>query len=227
MGDKKICLILSFLFLLFGCSSTVENMIHDPDFISSNHPIRFVKAIIVTEDEPDKEEIGRWLNECSHCIKEQVGIEIIPYIWMKEEKLPPVNSRSERLTALYRIAKKYSDWDIVIDVSEWSTLDYISHILFFSTTEGYVDDYFRRIVVLKNRNCQIFAHEIFHLFIFSHNHSGGVMSAFKFKIFPFTPTLNSTIYLTKEDREEVLGNKWRDFNQKPSIAEKEDMIEEQ
>lgn len=227
MDTKKIFPLVLFLFLLFGCLNTVEDMVRDPNFISSNHPVRFVKAIIVTEDDPDKEEISSWLNGCSQCIKEQVGIEIIPYIWTKEEKLPPVNSRSKRLTALYRIAKKYSDWDIVIDVSEWSALDYIGHILFFNTTEGYVDDCFRRIVVLKTRNCQIFVHEIFHLFIFSHNHSGGVMSAFKFKIFPFTPTLNSTTYLTKEDREEALKNKWRDFNQKPLIAEKEDMIEEQ
>lgn len=227
MDAKKIFSLLFFLFLLFGCSNTVENMIHDSDFISSNNPIRFVKAIIVTEDEPGKREITHWMNECNQCVREQVGIEIVPHIWVKEEKLPSVNSRSERLTSLYRIAKKYSNWDIVVDVSEWSVIDYIGHILFFNTTEGYVDDCFRRIVVLKTRNCQIFAHEIFHLFIFSHNHSGGVMSAFRFKIFPFTPTLNLTVYLTKEDREEVLRNKWRDFNQKPSITEKGDMIKEQ
>ncbi len=64
-------------------------------------------------------------------------------------------------------------------------------------------------------------HELCHAFVFNRNHGmSGVLNAALFKI-PLVPILfNLPHYVSKEDRQEILTNKWRDFNEKPVIPEK-------
>ena len=44
------------------------------------------------------------------------------------------------------------------------------------------------------------------------------MAAFRFKFLPTTPVVG-TMYLTEDDRNEVLHNKWRDFAVRPVLPE--------
>ena len=78
----------------------------------------------------------------------------------------------------------------------------------------------------RNRSVSTFGspdsmHEICHAFVFERRHStNGVMSAAIFK-FPLLPVLfNFPEYVSEEDRQEILQNKWRNFNgrRRPQLA---------
>lgn len=225
-NKKKIFLIIFLLTFLFcSCSPTVKNLINTPEFTLQNKPQRVLDVLIVTEKTADINEITQWLNECSQVIDEQVGITLKPTHFVQVQSLPSANDMSKRLSALSSIGKNHKDWELMINLTNYEVSDVILGVmnLIFPVpiVEGYIDDANRRIIVLKSKDSHTFIHEFFHAFIFSHDHSGGgVMSAMTIQALPFTPPLNSTNYLSKADRDEVLKNKWRRFREKNQLSMK-------
>jgi hypothetical protein len=194
-----------------------------------------LNVLVVTENEIDQAErdgITDWIGECSTVIDEQVGIVLNPNRFIVAGELPYINDRPKRLTALYRIGKAYDDWDMMIEFAGYSASDILLQLLGcvipVPTYHGYIDDTYRRVIVLKTRSKRIAIHEFFHAFILSHEHSDeGVMQAMGIILLPFTPQLNNTLYLCESDRQEVIKNKWRDFSVKPAVTTAStDFIEE-
>lgn len=221
--NKFHFIIIFFLIvLLCSCSRTVKNLIHTPGFMLQNQPKRVLEVMIVTEKNPDINEITQWLNTCSQAIDEQVGIALKPTHFIQVQSLPSANDISGRLSALYSIGKNLNDWDIMINLTGYEVTDIILGVmnLFFPVPmiEGYIDDNYRRIIVLKSKDYRTFVHEFFHAFILSHEHSDGVMAGLTLQLLPFTPPLNGTIYLSEADRDEVLKNKWRHFREKTQLS---------
>ncbi|HDO36648.1 MAG TPA: hypothetical protein ENH07_10210 [Nitrospirae bacterium] len=70
---------------------------------------------------------------------------------------------------------------------------------------GAIEDEYRRYIRLKTTDCWIFQHELAHAFVFGTLHSGGLLSAFT--VFSTTSTC-----LLEDDFDEVMENKFRDFN---------------
>ncbi len=208
--------------LLCSCGRTVKDLVHNPDFALRNHPKRTLNVMIVTEEEPDTRELTQWLETCGRTIDEQVGITLKPAQFVQAKNLPSVNDISGRLTALHSAGEGRDDWDIMINPAGYGTLDIalclMNLFLPVPMYQGYIDDAYRKIIVLKSRDCRTFVHELFHAFILSHNHSNGVMAGMTFQLLPFTPPLNNTLYLNEKDRDEVLKNKWRDFRTKSQLS---------
>lgn len=174
---------------------------------------------IVTEDKPDREYIGNWIQRCGAYSSEQVGIELYPSLFV-QANLPPVNHREERLTEIHKILRDHTDWDIAVNPASYSAGDALAYIslLPLPVTLAYIDDTYRRYIVVKPGDCKVFLHEFFHAFILSNLHSdSGLMSSSGVALLPFTPLVNVTEYLSPQDREEVLKNKWRDFNNRVEV----------
>jgi len=219
---KLLPAILLILFLLCSCGHTVKDLIHNPDFVLQNQPERTLNVMVVTENTPDTKEITRWIDTCSRTIDEQVGIQLKPTQFVQVQNLPSVNNISSRLTALYSVGESRNNWDIMINLTSYGILDIaaamMNLIIPIPVYQGYIDDTYRRIIVLKSRDCRNFVHEFFHAFIFSHDHSDGVMAGMTVQLLPFTPPLNNTMYLNERDRNEVLKNKWRNFSTKSQLS---------
>lgn len=224
LKGKTPCLsaLLLIALLLCSCSPTVKDLIHNPDFALQNQPGRTLNVMIVTEKTPDTKEITQWFETCGRTIDEQVGISLKPTQFVQVSSLPSVNDISGRLTALYSVGESRDNWDIMVNLAGYGMLDIVSGILNLIIPvpiyQGYIDDTYRKIIVLKSRDCRTFVHEFYHAFIFSHDHSGGVMAGMTFQLIPFTPPLNNTLYLNEQDRNEVLKNKWRDFRTKSQLS---------
>jgi len=63
-------------------------------------------------------------------------------------------------------------------------------------------------------------HEICHAFVYTKAHSmHGVLTAASIKIPLLAAIFNLPEYVSREDRREILRNKWRGFNVKPEIPE--------
>jgi len=230
MKRKMIILAMATL-LLSGCGSlfgTVRFQIDDPGFQVQNQPIRNLRVAVFSDGQYSQEEIYGPLREISETLEKQVGIRLQicllqPITW--EEK----SSLGERLHVINRAAKKYGreKFDIAIGF-EYSASDAILAAL-IGGMRGITDDTYRRYVVVKTADEYVLAHEICHTFIFSHGHSAtGLMQSMTISVFPGTPGINTTIYLSPEDRAEVLENKWRDFNVRPQLDKENqgDLLEE-
>ena len=202
------------LLLLTSCggTGTVATHLNDPDFIAQNQPIRVIKIAIVTDVEPDKQLLTEWIRGCGTYAIEQVGIELSAFSFTQAE-LPSVNDRNERLTAMHKAMQGHNDWDLAVNPASYTVGDVLKAlgVIPLSVNQGYIDNTYRRYIVVKSKDCNILIHELFHAFIFSRVHSDKGVMQNRIQLLPFTPAINGTLYLSPDDRKEVLRNKWRNF----------------
>jgi hypothetical protein len=118
------------------------------------------------------------------------------------------------------VGKDHKQYDLVIGFSSRGVFSHLLETAFWVAWLGAIDDNYRKFVVIKFLDERVLVHEICHAFIFTKNHSfNGVLTAVPFK-FPLVPVIfNLPKYVSKEDRREILRNKWRDFNEKPEIPD--------
>lgn len=176
--------------------------------------VRIVTATIVSDK--DKVEIDDFINDCNREIERQVGIRLSIVKHIPLPDLPSINNIPERLSILQKI--KY-DSDMLINFDTYSNQDILAKLVGLLIPcpiyDAYIDDEYRKIIVMKNMDKRTFMHELYHAFILSHVHSAsGIMQGYTIKLLPFLPPLNYTIELSEEDRKEVIGNKWRKFGEK-------------
>src|SRR4030066_35282 len=109
------------------------------------------------------------------------------------------------------------DYDIMIGLAPVPAKDvFIAALSVFvpiPSWMGVIDNAHRRFILLKRNDVYVLSHEILHAFIFSKDHGGGVMAAAQIEILPFMHAINRTLYLSPEDRKEVLRNKFRNFGE--------------
>lgn len=220
--------IIAFLIILIlsltscGIGTIRDTVIKDKDFQTQNLPIRELRVVLYLNpnsfnDEGNARELIR---RASQDTFDQAGISLkiimVRYISLK--------SYDDVFTEMNReLRHKLDYWkkfDIAIAFLESTPLESLK-INFIGGKLAEIEDYYRRLVIVKEINLYILEHEIWHAFIFSHAHSvSGILSPILLRMVPFTPAIPiGGLRITPGQREEVLRNKWRDFSKKADVKE--------
>jgi len=216
---KTILLIL--LIFLAGCAhvGTVKSRLNDQTFQAENLPYRDLSVFVISDGSWSKESIGAAISDASNSMAEQVGIRLRMNGWI-DRALPSFSPTQGLQSVAEIIAEDHPKYDMVIGFSSRGVFSHLLEMVSWFTWLGAIDDNYRKFIIIKFLDERVLIHEICHAFVFSKNHGiRGVLTAVPFKI-PLLPALfNLPKYVSKEDRQEILSNKWRDFNEKPVIPE--------
>lgn len=216
---RLICIAL--LLLLSGCSS-LRYHIDDPTVIAQNQPIRIVPVKVLAEE-------GESLDKCVSLVQRvsrnytepQAGI-VLDICDQGEVKFDrPYNGLQARANDLIEWNKFDPTCDgLLIACVHQPLIRRVAGDMIGYSELGWIDDQWRRYITVSRDIDWVIAHEVFHAFIIHEDpdfHRGvGLMSPMGFAFLPLTPTFHDT-YLSYEDREEVLRNKWRKFDNEPVL----------
>ena len=206
--------------MLLSCA-TVKTQLDDPVFSSQNAPQRTLKIIIASEEGYKKEKTEQFISQCSHLLDRQVGLKlaIVQYV--------PIQWKERNIGSMFATLKKATDkydFDIAVGLVNRKPVEFLARNM-IGDWDGCIDDTFRRYILIKQLDKRTLLHEIAHAFIFSHTHShSGLMAPMSIQLFPFIPLKLESLYLTSEDRNEVLANKWRNFADIPELDSKEHQL---
>jgi len=191
------------MIIITGCTgATVKPQLNIPGFQKENLPLRALQVGVFSDETYRQEEIVPLIEGASAALEKQLGIhlEAVYYQPIHFEKrecdfmLDKVHDSAVHLPGNIDIAVVFVSFKIPGTLFLW---------------RGVIDDSYRRYIILR-RSIKVLIHEIGHCFIFSHSHSSnGVMKS-----------IPSTTYFSPGDRAEILKNKWRDFNEKPDLDER-------
>ena len=166
-------------------------------------PLRTLRLGVFFDSTYSEEEVVHLVDEASTALEEQLGIHL-EVVYNRPINLQKIEC-DLMLDELRGSALRVPD---SVDVAVAFVRSKFPGSLFM--WKGATDDSYRRYIILRG-TAKVLIHEIGHCFIFSHSHSSrGVMKS--------TP---STTYFSSEDREEILENKWRNFNEKPDLDERD------
>jgi len=212
-------LLLLTILLVSSCTSLSWNML-DPNFEAQNFPVREVRTVIF-KDLLIPQSLGDALiSEANLNLESQAGIRLKVIEWNQGDSSWILKSVFKIEAEMKQQLKDRNDYDIAIALTHQTPLGF----LMSSTVgwiSGYTDDQYRRFIVLREKNPWILEHELWHCFIFSHDHSwNGIMSPVGMRLLPLTPTIPiGGRHITEKQRKEVLRNKWRDFTKPPRDEE--------
>jgi hypothetical protein len=218
---KKIILMI-LLISLVGCAynGTVKSQLNDNGFQKENLPFRTLSVCVISEGSWPKERIETTLSDLSNLMAEQVGIQLRVDRWI-DHPVPSFVPTQGLQNLVEIIGKEHQNYDLVIGFSSRGLASNLIEMASWTAWLGAIDDSYRKFIIIKFLDERVIEHEICHAFVFDRRHSvNGVLSAAIFKL-PLAPFLfNMPRYVSMEDRQEILRNKWRDFNKKPVIPEK-------
>jgi hypothetical protein len=207
----KLVLTLLLLIILASCyTGTVKPFVDRPDFKAENEPVRTLRMLKLTDGSYRKEEIGKLVSKCSRIMEKQVGIrlEIVD-----SQEIQWGDARNDSSRMLTKIA-----------IETWERTDHFDVAVAFAYFDerpepgklpiGRIDGVFWRYVVIKELESNLFLHELFHALLPGKEHGHDwLMQPVR------SPYGSEWYWLTPEERKEVLGNKWRDFNIVPAMGE--------
>lgn len=247
-GEKmKTLIAITMAVLLIGCA-TVKKDLDKPSFQGENQPIRTLKvaAFLDYRRNPITDNLKVTEQDAIDAIKEvsklsviQTGIdlEIVRFIpmrwrdyWNISRVLPQMHytliQEKEHIGYMHRQwGKPWRDWDIAIAFGTRDTEDImVGFVPLWGGKIAVIDDIYRRYIVTKDLSPEVILHEIYHCFIFTIEHGGGIMTPFMFEIVPTVRLVPMSKYLTPGARKEILKNKWRNFTIKPKIERIQDTI---
>jgi hypothetical protein len=195
---------------------TVAWSLKDPKFQEENQPIRTVRLVVLSDGSNDKAGVERIIESVSEDLIREVGIRLEMMKW--------IESRWES-TSRFKILQEMKEnqeinripWDIAIAPTR---NDPVSVIL-AQTIGGILavtDDFYRRYIISYELSPHILKHEIIHCFVFKEGHAlSGIEFPAMIRLLPFTPTIAiGGSSLTPGMRQEVLANKWRNFEEIPT-----------
>jgi len=205
MRTKKLVFVI-LLVCLLGCySGNVKPLLYRFDFQSENEPIRTLKVLLVTDNTYQKDEIEKFILQCSSLVDKQVGIRLEIVDWQQikwEGELDDIIKMDIRIAA--DTWSKRDKFDIVI-----TFVGFAYNIADGKSPLGATDTFFWRYIFVGELDPFILLHELFHTFLMQRDHSEEwVMSSRR-------PTYGEWHWLSIGDRKGVLRNKWRDFNIMP------------
>ncbi len=190
--------------IITGCAgTTVKSQLNILAFQEENLPLRTLRLGVFLDSTYSGEDVVPLVDEASTALEEQLGIHL-EVVYNR-----PINLEKREcnlmLDKLHSFVLHVPD---SVDVAVAFVSFKFPGSLFM--WKGVIDDSYRRYIILRGSTKEL-VHEIGHCFILSHSHSSnGVMKS--------TP---STTYFSPADREEILKNKWRNFNEKPDLDERD------
>ena len=211
----KTFVLLSLLLCLIGCfAGSVKPLLDHPEFKTENEPIRTLKILLITDNSYRRDEIEKFVSKCSHLVERQVGIRLEILDWYQiqwGDELDDIHKMEIRVAT--ETWGKKDEFDIAITM-----VHFVQSVDGGKLPLGATDTFFWRYVFVKELDPFILLHELFHTFILKRGHSKDwVMRAGR------PPYGNEWYWLTPEDRQAVLRNKWRDFNVMPATGPGEEM----
>ncbi len=226
---NRIFLLVSAVFLGMvvclagsGCGLTRQCVTGEPP-VAENLPVRELATVVVSDESANQEDVENLVREANEAFYEQTGIRLVV-----KDRLVVTWQHSSRHGTLQELVdnmKTYGKpFDIAIGFYEMGPLDRLEFNL-VGGWAGVIDDVYRRFVVVRRDNLHALVHELGHIFLFDHKHTGGVMSAYTVCMVGDHICNNYSICFSEEDRKEIVRNKWRDFSVKPELSEREDLIE--
>ncbi|MHC1729905.1 MAG: hypothetical protein AB9866_28550 [Syntrophobacteraceae bacterium] len=199
-----------------GCA-TVSTEINNPGFISENQPMRELSVLVANDGSFEGMRIDELISKVSESLEGQVGIrlKVVEHTQITWDKRAPI-------PMLERLFEKTGnrDADLVIGFGSKSGAELVTSGL-LGGWQAVIDDTYRRYIVMTRLDVHTLTHEVCHAFIPSHAHSGsGLMQAVTIEIVPGVPLYRSQ-YLSPQDRQEILKNKWRNFAEVQPVAPEE------
>ena len=205
-------LVIFFSVLLCGCGITrsIEYSAHDQTSQQHNMPVRQVAVVVLVPDDRHLTELGKIIDECSQLLFQQTGIRIFvknyqTISWKSSDRAGMLQQVSDSM-------KAFSDpYDMAVAFAPMSFPQLLSFAA-FGGWEGVIDDVYRRYIVLRTIDSNVLLHELVHGFLFSNTHTHGLMSATRICLVPGIACFHRSMDLDREDREEVMRKKWRNFS---------------
>jgi tetratricopeptide (TPR) repeat protein len=213
MKAKKF-LLLPLLFCLISCyAGSVKPLLDRPEFKTENEPIRTLRILLITDNSYRRDEIEKFVSKCSRLVERQVGIRLEILDWHQIQWGDELNDiHKMEIKIATETWNKRNEFDIALTM-----VHFVQSVEGGKLPLGATDTFFWRYVFVKELDPFILLHELFHTFIMKRGHSKDwVMRAGR------PPYGNEWYWLTPEDRQAVLRNKWRDFNAMPATEPEEE-----
>jgi len=212
MKTKRLPLLLILVCLVSCYGGSVKPLLSRPEFRADNEPVRTLKILLISDASYRKDEIEKFVSQCSRLVEMQVGIRLEIEDWYQiqwEGELDDIIKTEMRIAA--DTWSKRDQFDVAL------TFVYFVHpIAGGKLPLGAADTFFWRYLFVRELDPYILLHELFHVFLLQKGHSNEwVMRGAR------PPYGNEWYWLAPEDRKEVLRNKWRDFNVMPAKGEEE------
>ena len=201
-------LICAFLISLMGCGTPTCQRQYTGG-------VRTLDTVFVVDKHSADYGLG-FINRCGHAWFLQTGIKInvIETIQIAEWKAFNHDTAIDELKEIVNQRLALEEYDIVIGLGssvEGAMTTCLTMFVPIPTWAGVIDELERRYIRLKMTDCWIMQHELAHAFVFSHVHSDeGLLGPMGVSFFPGM-SINS-VCLTKTDWDEVMRNKYRNFN---------------
>ncbi len=211
---------IALFFALTGCSLRSVRECASPEQELRN--VRNVSAVVIVDESADRGETTRFLDEAFRIFFGQTGIRVRIEGWKTIRWQG--SSRTELLRQLADEMQSYGrPFDIAIAMYEMDPLDRLGFNLVGGWT-GVIDDEYRKFVMVRRHRTRILVHELGHAFLFDHVHTGEVMDAFNVCAIGDRLCDNESVCFLDRDIREILRNKWRDFDAKPDLPGRQDLI---
>jgi hypothetical protein len=208
--------------LLVQSCSTVKGTLHNPEFVQKNHPIRTLDVLVLSDGSYEKAEIEQFIQESSKLLEEQVGVNLritshIPVQWSNRE-IPYMLSTVKNTT-------DGTQFDMAVAFTKRTPGEFVMRNVLGVDWDGCIDDTWRRYVILKALDKHALLHEVAHAFVLNQTHAAhGLLAPMTVQLLPLVPLKIESLYLTAEDRNDFLRNKWRSFSERAELDEREHPI---
>lgn len=220
MRCAQIALIIAIAASMNGCAGTRCAINADDE--KKNFPVRTLTAVIVIDNADSRPELSKLVEESFTVFFEQTGIKVIVRDWKTISW--HATSRSGLLQQLAEEMFEYENlYDIVIGFYDMNAVQRLG-FNFGGGWTGAIDDVYRKFIIIRRDDMHVLVHELGHAFLFEHTHTGGVMSAYQLCAIGDHLCTGSSVCFLESDRSSILRNKWRDFNSRPELKEKQDFI---
>lgn len=196
------------LLLLTGCATTHTTQV-------PNDSVRTIAALVVYDPSYSRADVEECLGRSNLTLLSEFGIrvelvEVRSYEWVRSDDMDVLLDQMARLN-------QDNAYDMVIGFTKRTALATVTDNL-IAGWSGVIDDIWRRYIVVKSIDDYILTHELVHAFVlkFGHQWSFGQLSAIQVSILPFLPVTVRSRTISDSVYQEVMKNKWRDFNEQVS-----------
>jgi len=184
--------------------------------------VRNVSAVIVIDEQTARDGMAEFLEEAFGIFFRQTGIRARIGDWKTTRWKG--SSRTELLQQLEDEMRRYGrPFDVAIAIYEMDPLQQLGFNL-VGGWGGVIDDEYRRFIVVRRDRVRVLVHELGHAFLFRRVHTGGVMEAFNVCMIGDRLCDNDSVCFLDSDAAEIIRNKWRDFEEKPDLPERQNLI---
>ena len=210
---KELCLIVSVF--LVSCTSVSWN-ISKQKFQEENQPTREIRVVLFKDAFVPRFLVEAMIFESNLNFESQAGIRLKVIAWETADSGWILRSVDYIHKDMARRLEGRNGWDMAIAITHQTPWGFMA-----ANTVGWIaaaiDDKYRRFIALREKSSYYLEHEVWHSFILSKDHSwNGIMSPLGVRLVPLTSAFPiGGRHLNKAQRDEVLRNKWRDFNKVP------------